>query len=355
MTWHSLSPTSYPTALCNDGSTAGFFLSSNLPSSPKNFFIYLESGGWCYDQATCDLRNKTSPALMSSSTMPPTNSFAGIFDASPLEDSVKVFVHYCTSDGHMGSAGTTDEVNYQFRGRDVVKAVVETVEGKFRIKENSDNRVIFGGASAGARGAMVHLDWVSDFFAPVRVAGVLDSPLWVDLDPPFFSREIGLKEQTKMVHDMAKVPEDILSEDCHKAFPDDPWKCMFGAYRMNFITTNHLLVSAQFDSFQLGEDLSNGVKTPWAIAYADGFGEEMKSTFIDLETSKPGAMHYSQPCYNHAISTSGKFFTTEDEEGNTWEDALETFLEKGEEDLVILVDGCDEGFTKCSQLPGCNK
>ncbi|GMH62435.1 hypothetical protein TrRE_jg7168 [Triparma retinervis] len=293
---------------------------------------------------------------MTSSLMSPTLDLGGIFDSSALDGFTKVYVHYCTSDGHMGSAGAGGDGDpYEFRGRDVVRAVVEAVEEEFEITGNRDNRVVFGGASAGARGGMVHLDWVSEFFHPVRVDGVLDSPLWVDLDPPHFSTKIGLKEQTKRVYDMAKVEKDVLGESCVNAYLDDPWKCMFGEYRMEFVTTNHLLVSAQFDAYQLGQDLSNGVHSARSISFADKFGSDMRSTFSILSVSSPSAVHYSQPCYNHAISTSSKFFTTEDGSGNTLDDALETFMQKRDGDMVDMVDKCDTGFANCTQLPGCSK
>ena len=49
------------------------------------------------------------------------------------------------------------------------------------------DRLIFGGASAGARGAMVHLDYVQEMLGEaasnVDVVGFLDSPAWIDKEP----------------------------------------------------------------------------------------------------------------------------------------------------------------------------
>ena len=48
--------------------------------------------------------------------------------------------------------------------------------------------VLFGGHSAGARGAMVHLDKVAERLKEQKgltVLGILDSPLYLDLDPLF--------------------------------------------------------------------------------------------------------------------------------------------------------------------------
>ena len=51
MMWVSASN---PSALCNDFTRAGFFIRRN-PSS-KNWIVFLESGGLCYNATTCNRR-----------------------------------------------------------------------------------------------------------------------------------------------------------------------------------------------------------------------------------------------------------------------------------------------------------
>ena len=51
MVWVS---TSNSTALCNDFTQAGFFIRQNLSS--KNWVVYLESGGLCYNTESCNRR-----------------------------------------------------------------------------------------------------------------------------------------------------------------------------------------------------------------------------------------------------------------------------------------------------------
>lgn len=52
----------------------------------------------------------------------------------------------------------------------------------------SDHQIVFGGTSAGGRGAMVHLDNVQAKFPTNKVLGILDSPLYMDVDSLFESR-----------------------------------------------------------------------------------------------------------------------------------------------------------------------
>ena len=51
MTWVRLEN---ETALCNDFTRAGFFIRRNNAS--RNWVIFLESGGLCYDRASCNRR-----------------------------------------------------------------------------------------------------------------------------------------------------------------------------------------------------------------------------------------------------------------------------------------------------------
>ena len=66
LTYQSLNPILYPDAVCNDGTTAGFYFAPSGTPSPTTLFIYLQSGGWCYDEDTCAARMRRSPYLMSS-------------------------------------------------------------------------------------------------------------------------------------------------------------------------------------------------------------------------------------------------------------------------------------------------
>ncbi len=67
------------------------------------WMVYLEGGGWCYDQETCAGR---STDLTSSKDYPPSDNFDGIFNSSDprLRDANLAYVKYCTSDGHVGAA-----------------------------------------------------------------------------------------------------------------------------------------------------------------------------------------------------------------------------------------------------------
>ena len=289
---------------------------------------------------------------MSSNDYKDTADIGGIFDSDALDDDSTIWVNvpYCSSDGHMGNTDNSD-LGYEFRGHEIIKAVLQTTKDRWGV--GSEDLVVFGGASAGARGAMVHLDFVANFFNESEVLGVLDSPLWVDLDPPYWTDEESLLKQTAAVYDLAGVgdvsgPDGVVTDDCLSAHKgEEEYKCLFGEYRIPFVRPPHLLVSAQFDSFQLEED---GLSLPFddeSNAYATLFGKKMHSVFGDLAAGSKDATFYSQPCYNHAISMSSKYFTAKGDNGMTLDDAFKAFLGSltGFTDLTSY---CDKGFSACT-------
>lgn len=58
--------------------------------------------------------------------------------------------------------------------------------------------VIFGGTSAGGRGAMVHLDIVTQMLSAygLKVLGVFDSPAYLDIMPLYPEKLVGLNQNT---------------------------------------------------------------------------------------------------------------------------------------------------------------
>ena len=77
--------------------------------------------------------------------------------------------------------------------------------------KNSQDIVIFGGNSAGGRGAMVHLDQIANLLKNygIRVLGVLDSVAWLDYYPLYSEKKRGLNE-IKNLYLMYSTPHILL-------------------------------------------------------------------------------------------------------------------------------------------------
>lgn len=58
---------------CNDGSSIGYYVRLSANYS-RNWVIYLEGGGFCGNEDSCQLRWQRTPELMSSSNWPPSRT-----------------------------------------------------------------------------------------------------------------------------------------------------------------------------------------------------------------------------------------------------------------------------------------
>jgi len=189
--------------------------------------------------------------------------------------------------------------------------------------------LLFGGGSAGARGAMVHLDYVPSMLGSasknVDLVGYLDSPLWLDLPPLNRSFFEGFANLTHQIYDFANVTH--LDEDCSATFIEDRWKCMLGEYRMHFVKTRYFLLASKHDGFQLYFDTGHN-ETTWTedqLDYAAQFAN--KTAELVRTLASKGHAVYAPSCLSHAFSlVDNYFFNHSTEDGTTACDAVQEFL-----------------------------
>ena len=162
-----------------------------------------------------------------------------------------VYVRYCSSDAWMGNTFMWEE---EFRGAPTVYAVFDDLFANMGLASGA--QLLFGGCSAGARGAMVHLDNVVAMLAQqgVQARGLLDSGLWLDVAPVTNTGMGGtLLKQAEYVYGFANV-SSVISAECAAAYPGEEYKCLFGQYRMPFVQSDYFLSMSQFDDFQTNYD-----------------------------------------------------------------------------------------------------
>jgi hypothetical protein len=281
----------------------------------------------------------------------------GIFfpaDNDDLNHAHKVFVKYCTSDAHMGDG---DAFGFQFRGKLVVQAVLKDLVQKHGLGSGMNGRkdtLIFAGGSAGARGAMVHLDYVPEMLGDaavnVDIVGMLDSPAWIDMSP-LSSSFPGFPYITQHVHRYANV--DHLGADCQLLYPDDEsWKCMFGQYRLPTLKTRFFLVASQYDSYQLGNNVGHTPSSAAEQAYAEKFAAATKALDAKVTAMPGGNGVFSWACYNHCTGTSDSGFNrkTCGTSATTMSVAFKQFLGWSSETSAEWIDDCKSW--ECGN--GCN-
>ena len=337
---HLLDLDTYPQAVCNDGSPGGFFFTpATSPAKAHLWVLFLEGGQWCYDAPSCYQRAQAQPFLISSQRWPPHQRFSGIFAKNPRRNPFAganlVYLSYCSSDAWVGDAGpesnpmgwSASQLTFSlwgpptdcplplpsprpdFRGQKIIEATVSTLLGNYSIGEGT--RLLFGGCSAGARGALFTLDSMSAMLPKgVELRGFLDSPLWVDVEP-LNKGTMPLQNETQAVVALMNVTAR-LGATCLAAYPapEDQWKCLYGQYRLPFVATPYLLSASQFDKYQL--PYNEGANPPYtgpALAYADQFQEVVRGVVLNLPTrQQPNSAVYSSACFRHCTSVIGSFW-----------------------------------------------
>ena len=190
-----------PSAICNDGTPAVYFIRPGFGSAASRWNIQLEGGSVCIDQETCATR---SPALVSSATFrqyADAGADAGAIDRvlgsgilsaqvaqnPDFYDATSVFIHYCSSDywsGHhvaVGSFSMNDPATWNFLGRDVLAGVFADLTDNHGLAKATE--VLLSGTSAGALGTFLTANDIAGYVpAGARLVVLPDAGYYVDRD-----------------------------------------------------------------------------------------------------------------------------------------------------------------------------
>jgi len=285
---------------------------------------------------------------MSSKDYPQECAKTGVFDVdpdhTPLSAANKVYIPYCSSDGHTGDG---EHAGWQFRGARIARAVVADLQSRGL---GQGSTLVWSGGSAGGRGAMVLLDEVAEKLPLAKVVGFLDSNYYIDV-PSYSPDFAGFQMQHKDVLQNFNA-SSVVSDICAAAYPGELWKCLFGQFRMPHIKTPYLMTAAQFDGWQLSHLVENyqGIDSSPSFddeqrTYVEVFGAKTTALAQTLPSAiTPRAIVYSTACYNHHISEKSNFWTVTTSHGVSQNDALLMLLsEDGQHSRTQLIDEC-EGY-----------
>lgn len=155
------------------------------------------------------------------------------------------------------------------------------------------------------------MDYVPEILHNLGVANfelvaMLDSPLWVDIDPitgPSGSI-MPLMEQTQIILGFLNAT-NRLGPTCQTSYPEDEWwKCLFGEFRLPFVTTPYILNAAQFDNFQV--PYNEGANPPYdaaQLAYAESFQQAVLTALAPVPTAAQAQSGvFSSACFHHCVT-----------------------------------------------------
>jgi O-palmitoleoyl-L-serine hydrolase len=299
--------------------------------------------------------------MMSSAGYPPSLSLEGIFEEdptrSPFHSANKVYVAYCTSDGWVGDAAASQETwGYHFRGQRVLRSALSDLVSRGKLTVNSS--ILLGGGSAGARGMMNNVDFLSSYLpngsTDTLLGAFLDSPYYIDIEPFPSSSSAGyegLPYETQQIYQRYNVSA-IIPRACEEKYPNDEgWKCLYGQYRMPFLQTPYLLIASHYDSYQLSMNLgANPVDGRYETAamddYAALFARRTKALLTELSqtASMNGrALIHSWGCYNHCTS-GGMGYYAFSSNGITQYNATEELQKRTDTTSAVWIESCSGNF-----------
>jgi O-palmitoleoyl-L-serine hydrolase len=267
----TLDSASHAKARCNDGSMGVYKIRRNPNSS--RWLIWLDGGGSCDDDASCNARAAATPINVTSTLGVGTISGQGIFSSLPANNPVYhdanlVYIHYCSSDqwtgGKNGSVTpasdlTTAPANtWHFAGREIATAVISELLADHGLDDACD--VTLAGGSAGAAGVLSLVDEIGAMLpSAARYQGLVDGGV-----PAKFNR-YDLVSTYNMdpshPHSVRDYTNDGISlwggrgdQSCElAATPVNKEFCRIGSYltRNGHISTPLLIINSIFDNVQL--------------------------------------------------------------------------------------------------------
>jgi hypothetical protein len=271
-----------PGAVCGFGQQTG--LAFNMGSSP-NVLVYLEGGGMCFNEATCNLDWVTQPLKQVtgpfgiSVPIPPGSNWGiaqsfetgwtgetfkdvknggalpmggglieagrfevGIFDRqaanNPFKDWSFIYVPYCTGDFHTGTttqwfpaAGQTAH----FAGRTNLELDLAQVAASFP----NTPHVVLSGTSAGGFGALFNFPLAEKVFSKARVDLVTDSAPIFDISVDPFPVPLFMGFSTWNTN-------AIIPEDCPEC--KDNYVNLYGYYGRKYPNSRFALTSLDQDT-----------------------------------------------------------------------------------------------------------
>jgi hypothetical protein len=285
-----------------------------------------------------------------------------------------VYLRYCTSDGYIGDrAASLATGGLAFRGRRVVEATIAALgerHGLGRTPRNTTNSstttVLYSGCSAGGRGVMHNLNTVArqvkSLAGPdARVVGLIDSGLYIDMDPLAPSEGGGpgnataLAEQAKGIVSYTRA---AIDPHCASIFPGEQrYRCLLGEYAIGngTLLSPHLVHAFQYDAYQLCILLNLSPANCWALtaeevaehrqtweAPINEFRQRTRGVLFGHGSAAHGLAVHSAACYKHCNTESAAFSTGYMVSGISLAATLDRFAFGGEH--PSLVENCS-GFS----------
>ena len=245
-------------AVCLDGTNPGFYWTKGSGSGAKKWVLYFKGGGWCYNEASCLARTKTS--IGSAKHFTKTFAFSGIMDSQEevnptFYNANRVVLWYCDGASFSGDAdapNTKTGTKLYFRGKRVLDALLDTLLTEHDL--DSAEEVLVSGGSAGGLAAFLHADYVRTKM-PSTVQKFKASPVSGffllhddDASPPVPLYPNEMEYVFKMQNSTSGV-----NAGCIASLPKaEQWRCIFANYSYAHTQAPIFPMNSAIDAWQMG-------------------------------------------------------------------------------------------------------
>lgn len=279
---------------CLDGSPYGFYFRPSTANSTK-WTTNIQGGGWCYDEALCHARSKTS---LGSSKYWPKSAGCSCMNAKEdgeMDDCNCLYMPY--GDGASFSG---------FRPKPwPVSASKSNQDWAFKHGLDKATEFVLTGGSAGGLSTFLHVDRASERLAleapsckHVRAAPVVGYFLDHDDFKKDANNYTAFMQYIYHMQNLTFGSDGALTPSCQAAYPDKPHYCFMSPHMQQFIQTPFFMFNSKYDAWQLANELQTEWKTKAEQEAVLQYGEDFLQQFKAIQgEGKHGAMITSCICH----------------------------------------------------------
>jgi len=254
-------------AVCNDGSPAGYYFRRG--GNSKDWVVFLEGGGYCFNKWTCSKRSLLSKSrkysLLSIEGSSKKKFVTGILSTQRKTNPIwwnanHVYIPYCSSDIWIGNRSASRKGTFSFHGARIVDEVLDDLWQKRGLNEAKN--LTLAGSSAGGTGVMLNIDRVARDLkarnANIHVQGIVDSGWFLGSHSV---RSLGCSrpkhnyKQSHVIRTALRYWNADLPLDCTKGKSlNNQYLCLFGDNLYPTIKSPIFVIQWIYDLAQIGED-----------------------------------------------------------------------------------------------------
>eukprot|EP00035_Acanthoeca_spectabilis_P032346 m.18374 g.18374 ORF g.18374 m.18374 type:complete len:573 (+) comp5309_c0_seq2:589-2307(+) len=296
---------------CLDGSPYGVYFRPS-PTRSSAWTVFLQGGGWCYDESDCLSRSHT---VLGSSKEWPATSGCNCLNLKPegaLDDSCNcLFLPYGDGASFSGFRPNpwpvpNSNATLTFRGIKNLDAALDWAFSHTDLAEATD--FVLSGGSAGGLSTFLHADRVATRMragAPKLANGpnkIRAAPFTgFFLDHADFAHDAknytGRMEYVYAMQNMSFGSDGALAAACEAAHPETPGLCFMSPHMASTITTPFFMFNSRFDAWQLSNINQAGWATPAEKAAVIQYGSDFLEQWSAVVRPPNGAMITTCICH----------------------------------------------------------